>query len=103
MAAARSQRAFWKRYFRARRELPLAFRRHVDDDIIPVCESTAGSHSMAKRPPEKSGTYRNRQIVGVSLDPAIAKAFKAEAVQRGLSVRKLFEEMWALYNKKAKA
>ena len=42
-----------------------------------------------------------RQIVGISLDPATAKAFKAEAVARGVSVRKLFEEMWAAYTKKA--
>jgi hypothetical protein len=42
-----------------------------------------------------------RQIVGLSLDPATAKAFKAEAVARGVSVRKLFEEMWTAYTKKA--
>jgi hypothetical protein len=58
---------------------------------------------MAKRPaPKANDTHRNRQIVGVSLDPAMARAFKAEAVERGLSVRKLFEEMWALH-KRAKA
>lgn len=39
----------------------------------------------------------NRQIVGVSLPPATAKAFKAEAARRGLSVRRLFEEMWSTY------
>jgi len=57
---------------------------------------------MPKRPSQKPGAHGKRQIVGVSLDPATAKAFKAEAIHRGLSLRKLFEEMWELYQKKVK-
>lgn len=44
----------------------------------------------------------NRQIVGVSLPPETAKAFKEEAKRRSVSVRKLFEEMWADYQAKPK-
>lgn len=42
-------------------------------------------------------THKNRQIVGVSLDPRMAKEFKAEAKRRGVSMRRLFEEMWSAY------
>lgn len=41
---------------------------------------------------------QNRQIVGISLPPATAKAFKEEAKRRKISVRKLFEELWAGYS-----
>lgn len=39
----------------------------------------------------------NRQIIGVSLPPDVARAFKEEAARRGISLRKLFEELWAAY------
>lgn len=39
----------------------------------------------------------NRQIVGISLSPEMARDVKAEAGRRGMSLRKLFEEMWAGY------
>ena len=42
----------------------------------------------------------NRQIVGFSLDPAMAKAVKEEAAKRGISLRTLFEEMWAERSKR---
>lgn len=45
-------------------------------------------------------TVRNkpsRQIVGFSLSPEMARAVKAEAAKRGLSLRKLFEELWTGY------
>ena len=45
---------------------------------------------------------RSRQIVGVSLPPETAQAFKEEAKRRRTSVRKLFEEMWADYQAKPK-
>ncbi len=46
---------------------------------------------------------QNRKIIGFSLAPPMARAVKAEAAQRGLSLRKLFEEMWQLYlDKKGK-
>lgn len=38
-----------------------------------------------------------RQIVGFSLAPDLAREVKAEAAQRGMSLRKLFEEVWQLY------
>lgn len=45
-----------------------------------------------------------RQIVGFSLSPAQASAVKVEAARRGISLKKLFDEMWSLYetnNKKS--
>ena len=49
----------------------------------------------------KNESTRNgtRQIVGFSLPPAIAREVKAEAARRGVSLRALFEEMWAQYLK----
>jgi hypothetical protein len=44
--------------------------------------------------------HRERQIVGFSLPPATARAVKAEAGRRGLSLRKLFDELWQLYQEK---
>lgn len=41
----------------------------------------------------------NRQIVGFSLSPDMARDVKAEAGRRGMSLRKLFEEMWDSYGK----
>lgn len=40
---------------------------------------------------------RKRQIVGFSLSPMLAREVKQEAARRGLSLRKLFEELWDLY------
>jgi len=40
----------------------------------------------------------NRQIVGFSLSPDMARDVKTEAARRGVSLRKLFEEMWGDYN-----
>lgn len=39
----------------------------------------------------------DRQILGISLPPEVAKAVKSEATRRDLTLRKLFEEMWTLY------
>jgi hypothetical protein len=44
-----------------------------------------------------------RQIVGFSLTPELARAVKTEAARRGLSLRKLFEEMWAQYQETKQA
>ncbi|MEG8021778.1 Eco57I restriction-modification methylase domain-containing protein [Sphingomonas aerolata] len=41
---------------------------------------------------------QNRQIVGISLPPATAKAFKEEAKRRNIAVRTLFQELWAGYS-----
>lgn len=40
-----------------------------------------------------------RQIVGFSLPPHIAREVKAEAMERGVSLRNLFLELWTLYKK----
>ena len=40
---------------------------------------------------------QDRQIVGFSLRPDLARSVKAEAGRRGLSLKKLFEEMGQLY------
>lgn len=39
-----------------------------------------------------------RQIVGISMAPEMAREFKAEAGRRGISLRALFEELWASYS-----
>ena len=43
---------------------------------------------------------RNRQIVGFSLPPQMAREVKQEAARRGVSLRKLFEEIWTMYRAK---
>jgi hypothetical protein len=40
-----------------------------------------------------------RQIVGISLAPEMASEVKAYAGKHGLSLRKLFEDMWRIYKK----
>lgn len=50
--------------------------------------------SMSTQPKPRQD---NRQIVGFSLSPDMARDVKAEAGRRGLSLRKLFEEMWTGY------
>jgi hypothetical protein len=52
--------------------------------------------STRERQPDRKVT---RQIVGFSLAPDMARAVKTEAARRGLSLRKMFEEMWSLYEK----
>ncbi|MBC6406392.1 MAG: hypothetical protein GDA41_11870 [Rhodospirillales bacterium] len=51
-----------------------------------------------------SDTHKTpRKIVGFSMSPALAVEVKKEAVARGISLRKLFEEMWTLYSERTKA
>ena len=57
---------------------------------------------MPSRVPAQS-PKSERQIVGFSLSPEMARAVKAEAAQRGISLRKLFEELWSQYEKTKKA
>ena len=52
--------------------------------------------STHARQPNRKGI---RQIVGISLAPEMARAVKAEAGRRGISLRKLFEELWTRYEK----
>lgn len=42
----------------------------------------------------------NRQIIGFSLPPELARSVKAEAARRGLSLKALMEEFWTLYLRK---
>lgn len=46
---------------------------------------------------------KERKIIGISLSPTLAAQVKAEAAKRGLSLRKLFEEMWELYKQSRKS
>lgn len=56
---------------------------------------------MAKTPKRtSSGRLAPRQIVGFSLEPDLAREVKAVAAKRGLSLKELFGEMWAAYQKK---
>jgi hypothetical protein len=45
---------------------------------------------------------RNRRIIGFSLSPELAREVKAEAGRRGISLRKLFEELWQGYEKQTR-
>jgi hypothetical protein len=47
-----------------------------------------------------ASTKQPRQIVGLSLSPEVAAELKMEAARRGISIRKLFLEMWTQYKKK---
>lgn len=42
---------------------------------------------------------KTRQIVGFSISPELATQVKTEAAQRGVSLRRLFEEMWDTYER----
>lgn len=53
---------------------------------------------MKKTDTPKSNS-QPRKIVGLSLSPEIAAELKMEAARRGISLRKLFLEMWTLYKK----
>jgi len=56
---------------------------------------------MKERP--KSPHIKPRQIVGFSLSPELAAEVKMEAARRGLSLKNLFEDMWAQYRKEQTA
>ena len=50
-----------------------------------------------------SNTHQTpRKIIGISMSPTMAVEVKEEAAKQGLSLRKLFEEMWALYKESKK-
>lgn len=44
---------------------------------------------------DSSNTRKTRQIVGFSLSVERAREVKAEAAKRGISLKDLFEELWA--------
>jgi hypothetical protein len=55
---------------------------------------------MAKTP--KPRLVQERTIIGLSLRPERAAEFKMEAAKRGITMKKLFDEMWDSYKKKSK-
>lgn len=69
---------------------------HLDSrvDLSTKCPMNTGI-SKSQTP------NQDRQIVGFSLAPALAREVKQEAARRGLSLRKLFEEIWRLYKEKS--
>ena len=58
---------------------------------------------MGKKIDKPRQQPKTRQIVGFSLPPSLATEVKIEAAKRNLSLRKLFDEMWALYKTKKTA
>lgn len=65
-----------------------------------TCRHSYRMAQATSRPRDKTV----RQIVGFSLSPEQASAVKVEAARRGISLKKLFDEMWSLYetnNKKS--
>lgn len=46
---------------------------------------------------KSTNTTPKRRILGISLSPEMACEVKAEAARRGVSLRKMFEELWVLY------
>jgi hypothetical protein len=56
---------------------------------------------MARHPQSGPSKAKPRSIIGFSLSPALASKVKAEAGRRQIKLKKLFEEMWALYEKRA--
>jgi hypothetical protein len=55
---------------------------------------------MAKKPAKPN--IIPRQIVGFSLSPELASEVKMEAARRGISLKKLFAEVWERYKKETK-
>jgi len=51
---------------------------------------------MKSESPPKS---RERKIIGISLSTELASKVKAEAGRRQIRLKKLFEEMWELYER----
>lgn len=49
-----------------------------------------------------SSHTKPRKIIGFSLTPELASDVKQEAARRGLSLKKLFEEMWEAYKARQK-
>ena len=56
---------------------------------------------MTNKSQQSRNGHKNRQIVGFSLSPELAREVKLEAAKKNVSLKQLFEEMWALYQRKA--
>jgi hypothetical protein len=54
---------------------------------------------MVKTSLRRDHQSARRQIIGFSLDPAMARDVKAHAAKKGISLKRLFEEMWQAYKK----
>jgi hypothetical protein len=59
----------------------------------------ARRHHAAMNKSPNPNPRSGRQIVGFSLPTDLAQEVKAEAARRNMSLRNLFQEMWALYQK----
>ena len=55
---------------------------------------------MMKIKAKTSAKQKDRIILGLSLRPELAREVKADAAKRGITIRSLFEELWATYKKK---
>ena len=53
--------------------------------------------AMNTKSPQSTTKSGIRQIIGFSMSPTMATEVKLEAAKRGMTLRKLFEEMWAAY------
>ena len=51
------------------------------------------------RAAETNPKERGRRIIGFSLSQELASKVKVEAGRRQISLKKLFEEMWVMYEK----
>lgn len=51
---------------------------------------------------EDNRKKKGRKIIGFRMTPALATEVKVEAARRGVSLRRLFEEMWEIYKEKIK-
>lgn len=73
------------------------FRSEMQLQLLTIRRLVDKSGAMIHR--EKTNTSSQRQIVGFSISPELASKVKAEAGRRNLSLKKLFEELWALYER----
>ncbi|MAZ18492.1 MAG: hypothetical protein CL535_19470 [Ahrensia sp.] len=73
------------------------FRHFIDRNCRLVDSQAWGGITM---PDSQKPT---RKIIGFSLAPSLAAEVKSEAARRGMSLRKLFEEIWELYKKSKKS
>jgi hypothetical protein len=75
-----------------------SFSRNPHGGGIDMSRQVDSSPPMAKKP-RPSPAQEGRRIIGFSLSSELASKVKAEAGQRQISLKKLFEEMWSLYEK----
>jgi hypothetical protein len=54
---------------------------------------------MSKATQTREPRQARWRIIGLSLDPALARDVKTRAAKKGVSLEKLFEDMWRDYKK----